>query len=160
MGELAQKIARDIDAAKTFEDISDWIWMAGDLIRKAALPDYPSGFADIDAETVTWAERLDLKEAALRALERNADPLWVVSMLSILSDTRDRDLKKLWIDSLATHLRVLKQANVIVFTALLALRDIDEPVFKGAQSLCSSDVERNITEANQYLKRHGILIPG
>lgn len=160
MGEMTQRIVRDIDAAKTYEDIKDWIWIAGDLIRKAAQPDYPSGFADIDAETVTWSERLDLKEAVLRALERNSDPLWVGSMLSVLSDTRDRDLKKLYISALATHLSVLKQANIILFAALFALRDIDEPVFKDAQSLDSADVGRNVSEAFQYLKRHGIVIPG
>jgi len=159
MGELTQKIVRDIDAAKTFEDIKDWIWMAGDLIRKAAQPDYPS-WPELEGETVTWSERLDLKEAVLRALERNSDPAWVSSMLSVLSDTHDRDLKKLYINALAAHLTVLKQANVIVYTALLALRDIDEPVFEGVQSLCAIDVEINVNEANQYLKRHGILIPG
>ncbi len=159
MGELVTKVVRDIDAAQTFEDIKDWIWMAGDLIRRAAQPDYPS-FPELDGETVTWSERLDLKEAILRALERNSDPLWVCSMLSVLSDTRDRDLKKLYINALAAHLTVLKQANGIVYASLLALRDIDEPVFEGAQSLCGIDYDKNVNEANQYLKRHGILIPG
>jgi len=159
MGELTQKIVRDIDAAKTFEDIKDWIWMAGDLIRKAAQPDYPS-CPELDAEIVSWSERLDLKEAVLRALERNSDTLWIISMLSVLRDTRDRDLRKLYVDALATHLSTLKQANIAVFTALLALRDINEPVFKGAQSLDSADVQQNVSEAFQYLKRHGIVIPG
>jgi hypothetical protein len=159
MGELTQKVIRDIDAAETFDDICDWIWMAGDLIRKAAQPDYPSGFAEIDAETVTWTERLDLKEAALRALERSADPLWVQSMLSVLRETYDCDLKKLWIDALANHLAALKKANMIVFTALLALKEIDEPVFKGAKGLCSIDVDRNIEEAHKVLENRGIRIP-
>jgi len=160
MGELTQKIVRDIDAAKTFEDICDWIWIAGDLVRKADQPDYPSGFAEVDAETVTWAERLDLKEAALRALERNSDPLWVDAFLCVLRRTHDRDLKKLWIKSLASQLAALKQANSTIFTILLALSDIDEPVFKGFKSRCTVDVERNVSEAFQYLKRHGIVIPG
>jgi hypothetical protein len=160
MGALAQKIAQDIDQAQTFDDIKDWIWMAGDLIRKAAQPDYPSGFKEIDAETVTWSERLDLKEAALRALARNADPLWVSSMLGVLRDTRDRDLKKLWVSSLATHLEILKRSNVIVNTVLHALREIHEPVFEGVQSISAMDVELSVTEANKYLKRHGIVIPG
>ena len=160
MGELVQRVVRDIDAAKTFDDIRDWIWIARDLIRKTAQTDYHSGFAEIDAETVSWAERLDLKEAALRALERNSDLLWVGSMLSVLSATGDSDLKMLWIDSLASHLRVLKNANAVVYTVLLALRDLDEPVFEDPLSTCIIDVERNVSEANQYLKRHGILIPG
>jgi hypothetical protein len=160
MGELAQKIIRDIEAAESYEDISDWIWMAGDLIRKANSEEYHSGFEEIDRETVSWEERLQLKEATLRALERNSDPLWVVSMLSVLRDTGDRDLKKLWIESLANQLSVLKIANVNVFTVLLALSEMDEPVFEGVQSRCSMDIERNVSEANQYLKRHGILIPG
>ena len=160
MGELAQKVIRDIEAAETYEDISGWIWMAGDLIRKAAQTDYPSGFEEIDRETVTLEERQLLKEAALRALDRNTDPLWVGSMLSVLRKTGDLDLKKLWIESLATHLSVLKMANVNVFTVLLALSEMGEPVFEGVQSRCSMDIERNVSEANQYLKCHGILIPG
>jgi hypothetical protein len=160
MGELAQKVIRDIEAARTNEDIGDWIWMAGDLIRKADQADYPSGFEEIDRETVTLEERQLLKEAALRALERNSDPLWVCSMLSVLRKTGDRDMKKLWIDSLATHLSVLKMANVNVFTALLALSEIGEPVFEGVQSRCSIDIEQNVSEANEYLKLHGILILG
>jgi len=159
MGELVTKVVRDIDAAQTFEDIKDWIWMAGDLIRRAAQPDYPS-FPELDGETVTWSERLDLKEAILRALERNSDPLWVCSMLSVLKKTGDRDLKKLYINALAAYLTVLKQANVVVYTSLIALREIDEPIFDGASSSCSIDYDKNVNEANQYLKRHGILIPG
>ncbi len=134
--------------------------MASDLIRKAAQPEYSSGFKEIDAETVTWSERLDLKEAALRALERNTDPLWLMSMLGVLGNTRDRDLRKLWIKSLATHLETLKLSNGIVYTILLALRDIEEPVFEGALSLSGHDVQRNVTEAFRYLERHGIIIPG
>ena len=159
MGEFTQKIIRDIEVAKTYEDISDWIWIAGDLIRKADQTDYPSGFAEIDRETVTSEERQLLKEAVLRALGRNSDPLWVCSMLWVLRKTGDQDLKKLWIDSLATHLSVLKMANVNVFTALLALSEMGEPVFEGVQSRCSIDIEQNVSEANEYLKLHGILIP-
>ena len=81
-------------------------------------------------------------------------------MLSVLRKIGDLDLKKLWVESLATHLSVLKMANVNVFTVLLALSEMGEPVFEGVQSRCSTDIERNVSEANQYLKRHGILIPG
>jgi len=81
-------------------------------------------------------------------------------MLGVLADTHDRDLKKLWIDVLARHLSAVKRANIIVFTVLQALRQIDEPVFEGVQSLSAADIERNVSEANRYLKRHGIIIPG
>jgi hypothetical protein len=78
----------------------------------------------------------------------------------VLASTGDRDLKKLWIESLANHLNVLKRANAIVYTTLVALQHIDEPVFEENPSTCLVDYERNITEANHYLKRHGILVPG
>jgi len=159
MGELAPKIVRDIDAAKTAEDVSDWIWVAGELIRKADQPHYTSFDLEIDREPVTWDERIQLKEAALRALERNSDPLWIQSMLSVLSRTGDRDLKKLWINFLADYLSVLKRSNAIVYTALISLRDIDEPVFEGARSICMIDVDRNVEEAHKVLERQGIRIP-
>jgi hypothetical protein len=159
MGELTQKVVRDIEAAKTYEDIRDWIRMAGELIRKADQPDYGS-YAEIEAETVSWTERYDLKEAALCALERNSDPAWTQSMLSVLSRTGDLDLKKLWIDSLKTHLNALKRANAIVYTALQALRESGEPIFEGgADSVCSIDMDRNVEEAQKVLEKHGIRIP-
>ena len=121
MGELTQKVIRDIDAAENYEDIGDWIWMASDLIRIAAQPDSASGWPETDGETVTWDERLQLKEAVLRALERNTDPLWVGSMLSVLSETGDYDLKNLWIDSLAAHLSVLKGTSAQVWDFVAAI---------------------------------------
>jgi hypothetical protein len=42
----------------------------------------------------------------------------------------------------------------------LALSEIGEPVFEGVQSRCSIDIEQNVSEANEYLKLHGILILG
>jgi hypothetical protein len=53
MGQLTQKIVHDIDAAQSFDEIKDWIWMVGDFIRKAAQPDY-SIWPETDKETVTW----------------------------------------------------------------------------------------------------------
>lgn len=158
MGELTQKVIRDIEAAQSYEDICNWIWMAGELIRKADQPDYGS-YAEIEAEAVTWEERFELKEAVLLALERNSDPPWVQSMLSVLSRTGDRDLKKLWISSLHTHLNVLKRANAILYTALQGLRESGEPVFEGGDCISLADVDRNVEEAHKVLENHGIRIP-
>jgi hypothetical protein len=160
MGELASRVLQQIEDAKNFDDIKDWIWMAGDLIRHAASPEFYSGFKEIDREDVSEAERKALQEAALRALTRNSDPGWVGSFLSVLRDAQDRDLMPLWIDHLSRYLSLLKNSNGIVFTILLALKDLDEPVFENAGSLCIVDIERNVTEAFEYLRRHNIIVPG
>jgi hypothetical protein len=160
MGELTARIINGIDGAKEFNDFKDWIWMAGDLLRKSHGPGFHSGFEEIDREDVTEAEGQALKDAALRALTRNCEPMYVHSFLAVLRDSYDRDLSPLWIEYLTKYLALLKQSNAIVFTILLALKDIDEPVFEGAKSLCAIDVERNIKEAQEYLRKHGILIPG
>ena len=155
MGDLAQKVIRDIEAATTFEDVSDWIWKAGELIRKANNEGYYCPFEEVNQETVSMEERNLLKKAALHALERNSDPLWTGSMLSVLSRTGDSDLTELWIDSLNVHLSVLTRANSLVYTALQAVREAGEPVFEGVSSVCLVDVDRNVEEANKVLIRHG-----
>jgi len=159
MGKFAQTVIRNIEAARTYEDISEWIWTAGDLIRKADNEGYCSGFEQVDQEAVSSEERTLLKSAALSALERNSDPLWTQSMLSVLSCTGDSDLKKLWIESLNVHLTMLKRANAIVYTTLIALREIDEPVFEGARSIGIADLDRNVAEAQKVLAKRGIRVP-
>lgn len=165
MGELTARIIKRIDEAKEFDDFKDWLWMAGDLLRKSHGPGFYSGFKEIDQEEVTEEEGKQLREAALRAISRNsetlyAETLYVGSLLSVLRDSYDRDLLPFWIDHLAKYLGLLKQSNSIVFTILLALKDIDEPIFNKARSLCVVDIERNVNEAHEYLRKHGIVIPG
>ena len=160
MGELTKGILKKIDEAKEFNDIKDWIWMAGDLIRHADSPGFHSGFEEIDREVVSSDERNALQKAALAALTRNSDPMWAGSFLSVLRDAHDDALLPLWIEYLARYQSLLKRANGNVFTILLALKELHEPVFVKAQSLCAIDVERNVKEADEYLSRHGILIPG
>ena len=160
MGELTSRILLQIENSKESDDIKDWIWMAGDLIQHAASPGFYSGFKEIDLENVSEEESKALQEAALKALTRNSDPAWVGSFLSVLRDAHDRDLMPLWIDHLARYLSLLKQSNAIVYTILLALKDLDEPVFENARSLCIVDVERNVAEAFEYLRRHNIIVPG
>lgn len=160
MGELTQKILQKIDDAAEFDDIRDWIWMAGELLRHAHSSGYRSGFEEIDRESVSHGEQEALRESSLRALTRNPDPMWVGSFLSVLRDSSDQGLLPLWIEYLTKFQTQLKQANAIVFTILLALKDLNQPVFTKARSLCSSDVEQNISEADKYLRQHNILIPG
>jgi hypothetical protein len=160
MGELTQRILQKIESARDFDDIKDWIWMAGDLLRHAASPGYHSGFEDIDREVVSDDEREAIKQLSLNALTRSPDPMWVGSFLSVLRDANDPDFLPLWIAHLIKYQSQLKQANSIVFTILLALKDLGQPVFEKAHSLCSSDVEINVKEADKYLRRHDILISG
>ena len=160
MGELTKRIVQQIEDAKNFDEIKDWIWMAGELLQHADSPKYYSGFKEIDDEQISPEERRTLYEASLRALTRSSDLPWIGSFLSVLKDANDPDLKPLWIDHLARYLNLLKQSNGIVFTVLLALKELDEPIFENARSVCVVDVERNVSEAFEYLRRHNILIPG
>lgn len=159
MGELTARVINGINNSKEFKDFADWIWMAGDLIRRASSPGFHSGFEEIDHEEVSDTELQQLREAVLSALRRNEDPLYVGSLLSALRDTFDRDLIPLWIEYLTKYLSLLKTSNVVVYTILLALKEIGEPVFSGATSLCAIDVERNIDQAQNYLHERGINVP-
>jgi hypothetical protein len=160
MSELASQILEKIEAAKDYEDIKYWAWMACELIRRGANPDYQGGLKETDREIVREDEAKALKEAALRALPRNSDPYWIGSFLSMLGYTCDADLKPLWIEYLERYLHSLKRSNAIVHTILIALWQMDEIDRKapgGGRSL--ADVDLNITEAQKYLLKHGIKVP-
>lgn len=160
MGELTRGVIQKIEKAKEFDDIKDWIWMAGDLMRRASSSGFCSAFKEIDQEVVDDDERTALKNAALNALTRNFDPMWVQSFLSVLRGANDSDLLQVWIEHLTQFQSTLKESNGIVFNILLALKDLGEPVFQDARSLCVVDVDRNMAEADKYLRKHDILIPG
>jgi len=144
MGELTERVLDKINSAKTFEDLGDGAWMTSDLMRRSLSADYHSGFDEIDREDIGEREGTQLRNALLDALRR----------------TGDAELLPLWVEYLAKYLALLKASNGVVYTSLLALRDLNEPVFKGASSLCVIDVERNVKEAQDYLRRHGITVPG
>lgn len=160
MGELTARVIDGINNAKEFKDFADWIWMAGDLIRRASSPGFHSGFEEIDQEQVSEEERQKLREAVLNALPRNEEPLYVGSLLGALRCTYDLDLIPLWVEYLTKYLSLLRASNGAVFSILLALKEIDEPIFVGAKNLCAIDIERNAEEARKYLLRHGIHVPG
>jgi hypothetical protein len=160
MGELTERVLDKINSAKTFEDLGDGAWMTSDLMRRSLSADYHSGFDEIDREDIGEREGTQLRNALLNALPRNADPGYVCSILDALRRTGDAELLPLWVEYLAKYLALLKASNGVVYTSLLALRDLNEPVFKGASSLCVIDVERNVKEAQDYLRRHGITVPG
>jgi hypothetical protein len=160
MGELTTRVLGKLQAAESFDEIKDWIWMAGDLIRKASSPGFHSGFEEIDREQVSVAERTELREAALSALSRSSDPNYVTSLLNVLRCTGDNDLLPLYVEYLAKYLQLLKTSNIVVFSILLALGDIREPVFEGTTSRCVLDIERNVKEAFEFLRKRGIVVPG
>jgi len=160
MGKFTEEIIRKTNEAKGINDVKDWIWMAGELLRRTSSPEYKSGTREIDDEEIAELERAELKEALLKALSRNSEPGYVCSLLYALSYTYDRDLLPLWVQYLSEHLWNLKRSNAIVHTALIALRDLDELVREagpGGRSL--ADVDRNIEDAQRYLLTRGIKIP-
>lgn len=160
MGELTRRVINGINSASSFDDFRDWIWMGGDLIRRADSAGFHSGFEEIDHEQVSEVERRELKEALLAALPRNSDPAYVGSILSALRDTFDPERKPLWVEYLTKYLGLLTASNAIVFEILLALGDLGEPVFKGRMSRCSADIEVNVKEAREFLGKRGIQVPG
>jgi len=160
MGKLTAEIIRKTNEANDINDIKDWMWMAGELLRRASVPTYQSGEKEIDDEEISGKERAELKGALLGALSRSSDPSYVCSILTALSYTYDRDLLPLWVHYLSEHLRNLKRSNNIVHTALIALRDLDELVREiGPGGRSMADVDRNIDDAQRYLLTQGIKIP-
>ena len=158
MGKLTACIVQGIENAREFDDFSEFIWMAGDLIRKSTGMEYHSGFEEVDREEVSEAEGKLLKEAILRALPRNSDPAYVGSLLSALRQTFDPDLLPLWNQYLAKYLGLMKQSSALVFNILLALGDLGQPVFQGRRARCVVDMEVNLNEADAYLLKRGVKI--
>ena len=160
MGELTSRIIQQINGAKDFDDIKDWIWMAGDLIRKASSSGFHSGFEEIDREQVSASEREELREATLRALSRSSDPYYVGSLLNVLGCTFDDNLLPLYVEYLTKYLSLLKASNIVVYSILSNLESLGELLFKGLTSRSAHDVERNVKEANEFLQKRGIIVPG
>jgi hypothetical protein len=163
MGTLAKSVIERMTLAKTAEDLEGWIWKASDLLAKFHFKEYHSGFAEIDDEVVSSDERDRLRSALLEALKRNSDPRFVSPIIDALGSTRDESLKQLYVDYLARYLRQLKDSNGVVYAALLALSEIEEPVYErrpdGSSSQGLIDVDKNIRQAHKYLEKHKITVP-
>jgi hypothetical protein len=163
MGNLAKSVIERMKSAKTVEDLDGWVWKASDLLAKTHFKEYHSGFAEIDEEVVSSDERGQLQSALLEALNRNTNPRFVSQIISALGSARDESLKQLYVDYLARYLRQLKGSNGVVYTALLALSEIGEPVYERSLDATSSqsliDVDKNIRQAHRYLEKHQIVVP-
>jgi hypothetical protein len=159
MSELTQRVIADLDGAKDAESLSRPAWMASDLIRKSLSPGYNSGFVEIDRETVTDVERQQLRDALMNALARNDEPRFVAQTLDALTSCRDRSLLPLLIDYLTKYLQMLNAANGALYSVLVGLDAIDEPVFAGRLNRSAIEIERNRTSAQNYLHERGIDVP-
>jgi len=102
-------------------------------------------------------------ESCWKLLVETPGPGFVSQIIDALGSTRDESLKQLYVDYLARYLRLLKDSNRVVYAALLALREIGEPVNErgpdGASSQSLIDVDRNIRQAHKYLEKHQIIVP-
>lgn len=159
MGMLVSQTIRNLNNSQTTADLDSCVWIVSDLLKKTSQANYFSGFKEIDDEQVTEDERKQLQNALLEALGRNTDPRWIASILSALGSGRDPSLRDLWLRYLAMYLDALKGANAVVYSVLVSLDDLGEPVFQGASSRSSVDVERNIDFASKYLHARGVTIP-
>lgn len=129
------------------------------MLKKTSQANYSSGFKGIDDEHINQDERKLLQNALLDALQRNTDPRWIASILSSLGSARDPSLQEFWLRYLAMYLEVLKGANAVMYSVLVGLDDLGEPVFEGSSSRSLVDVERNIDIASKYLHARGVTIP-
>ncbi len=161
MGELTSRVLQKIRDAQTFDDVDNFIWIAGELVRREASKEFHSGYKDIDEEEVSLEERDQLKDALLEALARTSEPRFVGSLLSALSATGDRDLLPLWVEHLAKYLEQLKASNAVVHSVLNALNDIGEleREIRPSGGRSAADVDLNIEEAQKYLLKRGIKVP-
>jgi len=159
MSELTERVIAELNKATDAERLSRPAWMASDLIRKSLNSAYSSGFPQIDSEVVTESERQQLRDALLAALKRNDDPRYVSQLLSALASCRDRSLLPLWIDYLAKYVEMMKAASGALYSVLVGLDAIEEPIFAGISSRSLMDVERNIQAAQKYLHERGVDIP-
>jgi hypothetical protein len=163
MGNLTKSLIERMKSAKTAEDLEGWVWKTSDLLVKSHFKEYHSGFAEIDDEVVSSDERDHLRSALLEALNRNSEPRFVSPIINALARTRDESLKQLYVDYLARYLRQLKDCNGVVYAALLALSELDEPVYErrsdGSSSQGLTDVDKNMRQASRYLEKHQIIVP-
>jgi hypothetical protein len=155
-----REILNKIQAAKTSEDLEDWIRIAGDYIAKASFTVYNSGYPEIDAMVVSLEEAEELKVALLAALKRSSEPRYVDQILQCLMTTKDSKLKLLYVSYLEQYLRQLKDCNGVVYSALNALSRLDEDVYerneRGGSSQSLIEVDQNIRQAHRYLTNEGI----
>lgn len=163
MANLTKLIIERVESAQTVEDLDGWIWQAGDLLAKTHVKEHHSGFVEIDDEHVSSGERDQLQSALLEALNRNSDPRFVSQILDALGCGRDQSLKQLYVDYLARYAKELKDSNRVMYAALIALRDLGEPVFKsregGKSSYSVNDVTENVRQADRYLEKRQIVVP-
>ena len=163
MGNLAREIIGKLKLANKPEDLDGWIWKAGDLLAKFQSESFRSGFEDIDKEEVSREEKQQIQDALLEALGRNSDARFISQVLDALGCSREPSLKQLYIDFLATFLKQTKTSNRVLYSVLLALHDLGEPVFEvrpdGGASQSVVEVDKNIQQADRYLQSRGIVIP-
>jgi len=105
MSELIDKIVAQLNSASTVEDLDSCAWVAGDLLEKAHSQKYLSGFEYIDREEVSEADAQRIQTALLEALPRNSDGKFVGCILSALSVSQDKSLKRVYEENLVQHLR-------------------------------------------------------
>lgn len=160
MGELASRLVQQIAGARTVEDLEDAIWIAGDLLKKPRMSNHSSHFDAVNREVVTDSDRSAIQRALLDALSRNTEPRFVANILSALSSSGDESLVPVWVEQLARYLDLMKAANAIVYTALIALDQLGEATLPDRSASRSiADVENNMTRATNYLRTRGISVP-
>jgi hypothetical protein len=127
MGKLTRRM---IDAIRQDDpNVLDELWVVSDLLRKGWQPNYQSGFADIDAETVSSEEAGELREVLLDAMHRQAHPDKQRSFLFTLAHGGEQSVKERLVRELHVALEMHRAASGLLWTALIELDHIGEGVF-------------------------------
>jgi hypothetical protein len=154
------EILRKIETAQTYQDLEEWIWIAGDFIAKTTFGEYHSGFPEVDAVVVSREDGEKLKTALLAALQRSSEPRFVSQILDCLMMTKDSNLKSLYVSYLEQYLHQLKDCNGVVYSALNALSRLGEDVYerneRGGISQSLIEIDKNVRQAHRYLASMGI----
>lgn len=153
MGKLTRRM---IDAIRQDDpNVLDELWVVSDLLRKGWQPNYQSGFADIDAETVSSEEAGELREVLLDAMHRQAHPDKQRSFLFTLAHGGEQSVKERLVRELHVALEMHRAASGLLWTALIELDHIGEGVFAESPKMSHGidQVADNIEAAVAYMDR-------
>ena len=136
------------------------LWMISDLLRKAWTPEFHSGFDEIDSESISTDEALELREALLDAYHRAPNQTASRRLLDTLATAQETSIRDDLLKELHLALEMHRSARALLWATLRGLDDIGEHVFDLSESSRGLDtVELNIRAAERYLRNRGILAP-
>jgi len=157
MGQLVLQAIEGLqDMAALRENSNDSIWIAGDLLsRFHTNGGFKSGFAPIDAETVTDEDAKQLQRALLDALDKCTLLATRASLFWVLRNVRDPHLRPIYVEQLEEALRSIEGGSSLIHACLDCLYTLGEDVYEqedGSISQNVMDIEKNWRQARKYVE--------